>query len=136
VTPAQAKRWRKESRRTQEAVAKLLGVTRGAYALWEQGRSTLGKPRLVALAALSGQKETATLRQGAAGLQLAVAAWSTEVERVISTMAPQPTRCPLADLETHRAALKIGDAYMERLKKPLSTDEFVELHARIVRALV
>jgi transcriptional regulator with XRE-family HTH domain len=135
VTPAQAKKWRKETKRTQEAIARLLGITRGAYALWEQGRSVIGKPRLVALAALSGQKETATLRQGVAGVRLAVAAWSTEVERTIHTMTAS-LRCPLANSETHRAALKISSAYIERTKKSLSMDEFVALHARLVRALL
>jgi len=137
VTPAQAKRWRKESKRTQEVVAWALGITRGGYALWEQGRSTLGKPRLAALTALVGGKQTATPRQGAAGVKRVepklVLVYEASIESVIPTM---PVKMPLASKETHLAALKIGDAYMERLKKPLSTDEFVELHARIVRALV
>jgi transcriptional regulator with XRE-family HTH domain len=147
VTPAQAKKWRKETQRTQEAVAELLGVTRGAYALWEQGRSTLGKPRLVALAALSGQKEQATLRQSVEGVRLATEAWCDEVERVIpklvlvheasiESIPVMPIKMPLATKETHLAALKIGDAYTKAAKKTLSTDEFVELHARLVCALL
>ena len=137
MTPAQAVKWRKETKRTQEVVAWALDITRGCYALWEQGRSTLGKQRLAALTALVAGKQTSTLRHGSAGVKRVepklVLVYEASIESVIPAM---PVKMPLASKETHLAALKIGDAYMERLKKPLSTDEFVELHARIVRALV
>lgn len=141
MNPKQAKKWREETKRTQEGVARLLGVTRGAYALWEQGRSTMGQPRLAALTILSGQKERVPLRRGVEGVKLAVKAWRSEVrsvtpkifaiERIIPSM---PIKVPSAAQATHEAALKISAAYTKR--RPLSTDEFVELHARIVRALV
>lgn len=54
VEPDAVRAWRARARLTQADVARQLGVTRGHYALWEQGRSRLNKTALQKLQQMSG----------------------------------------------------------------------------------
>lgn len=133
-------RWRTALRLPQWEIAQRIGVPRGTYALWEQGRGRLKKSALARLVkalnksrgkasvdplTISGEELAPVERQRPARRQ---------AERPAPAPAPAPRRLhiPVGDPALHRAAMTILSAHRGARLDPA---DFLDSYAEIANAL-
>lgn len=129
MTPAQAKQWRFTTKRFQGDIAKAIGVSRHTYARWERGGGPLAKEQCVALSALASKKVKAKPATIAKAAEVLVSAWRNEVSVSIPSI-------PMACLIVHQTAAQIMKVFMTQRKQPFNANNYLDLYAQVVEALV
>lgn len=115
MDPVSLKEWRKTTDKTQADVAALLGMTRGAYALVEQGRARLSAAKSSVLAAIVN------------------APVDTPESESPKKTAVRRTTIPLGTPAMHQATSKIVSAFFKDTE--VAHEEYIALYTRIAQAL-